>query len=47
MHAVLRIVMNTDFVEAYHHGIILKCGDGVTRRVFPHILTYSADYLEK
>ena len=47
MHAVLRIVMDASFVDAYHHGIVLKCGDGVTRRVFPRILTYSADYPEK
>ncbi|KZT30276.1 hypothetical protein NEOLEDRAFT_1153539 [Neolentinus lepideus HHB14362 ss-1] len=29
------------------HGIILKGEDGVTRRVYPRIFTYSADYPEK
>lgn len=47
MHAVWRLMLDDDFVEAHEHGIILKCADGVVRRVYPHIFTYSADYPEK
>ncbi|KIK39154.1 hypothetical protein CY34DRAFT_14574 [Suillus luteus UH-Slu-Lm8-n1] len=41
------IMLDEDFLDAYRHGIILKCADGVLRRVFPRIFTYSADYPEK
>ena len=47
MHSVLRKVLDDDFVRAYHHGMVLRCADGVTRRVFPRLFTYSADYPEK
>lgn len=40
-------LLDTDFMEAYEHGIVLECGDGVLRRLFPRLLTYSADYPEK
>ncbi|KAI0309335.1 hypothetical protein OF83DRAFT_1072198, partial [Amylostereum chailletii] len=36
-----------DFVEAYTHGIVVDCPDGVTRRFYPRIFTYSADYPER
>ncbi|KIK35393.1 hypothetical protein CY34DRAFT_17054 [Suillus luteus UH-Slu-Lm8-n1] len=45
--ACWEILLDEDFVSAYRHGIILKCADGITRRVFPRIFTYSADYPEK
>ena len=47
MHGVLRHVFDNDFVEAFHHGIVITCPDGVTRRVYPRLFTYSADYPEK
>ena len=34
-------------MKAYEHGIVMKCSDGVTCRIFPRIFTYSADYPEK
>jgi hypothetical protein len=40
-------MLDEDFLDAYRHGIIFKCADGVLRRVFPRIFTYSADYPEK
>ncbi|KZT63856.1 hypothetical protein DAEQUDRAFT_679618, partial [Daedalea quercina L-15889] len=40
-------LLDDDFLEAYHNGIVLKCANGVTRCVFPCIFTYSADYPEK
>lgn len=46
-HACWEILLDEEFLSAYHHGIILKCADGVMRRVFPRIFTYSADYPEK
>ncbi|KAG2737572.1 hypothetical protein P692DRAFT_201672840, partial [Suillus brevipes Sb2] len=46
-HACWSILLDEEFVHVYRHGIVLKCPDGVLRRVFPRILTYSADYPEK
>ncbi|KAG2751869.1 hypothetical protein P692DRAFT_201683986, partial [Suillus brevipes Sb2] len=46
-HACWEILLDEDFLYAYRHGIILRCRDGVLRRVFPRIFTYSADYPEK
>lgn len=41
------LLLDKDFMRAYEHGMIVLCGDGVTRRIFPRIFTYSADYPEK
>jgi hypothetical protein len=46
-HALWRILLDDEFVDAYRNGIVIKCHDGVYRRVFPRIFTYSADYPEK
>jgi Plavaka transposase len=47
IQAILSLLINDRFVDAYQHGLVLECGDGHTRRLFPRILLYSADYLEK
>lgn len=47
MHAVWNHLLDADFLEAYAHGIVVQCPDGVRRRFYPRILTYSADYPEK
>ena len=47
MHAVWRILLDDDFIHAYKYGIVIKCHDGIERRVYPRIFTYSADYPEK
>lgn len=39
--------MDDEFIEAYKHGIIITCCDGIKRRFYPRIFTYSADYPEK
>ncbi|KAG2051492.1 hypothetical protein BDR06DRAFT_889839, partial [Suillus hirtellus] len=41
------ILLDDEFIHAYHHGIVMRCADGILRRVFPRIFTYSADYPEK
>ncbi|KAJ7053101.1 hypothetical protein C8F01DRAFT_1330682 [Mycena amicta] len=46
-HAVWRLILTPALAEAYCHGIVIMCGDGVLRRVFPRFLLYSADYPEK
>lgn len=47
MHALWDILLDAEFIEAWQHGIILRCADGVLRRFYPRIFTYSADYPEK
>ncbi|KIO02236.1 hypothetical protein M404DRAFT_52156, partial [Pisolithus tinctorius Marx 270] len=47
MQAIWNFLLDDDFLDVYEHGMIIKFPDGVLRWVFPHILTYSADYPEK
>jgi hypothetical protein len=46
-HAQLEIILDDEFVEAYHHGVVITCFDGEKRRFYLRIFTYSADYKEK
>lgn len=41
------LVLDPEFMHAYQHGFVVKCSDGVTRRVFPRFVSYTADYPEK
>jgi hypothetical protein len=47
MHAIWRILLDDSFVEVYKDGIVVKCFDGVIRRIYPCIFTYFADYPKK
>jgi hypothetical protein len=47
MHAIWELLLDEEFMHAYEHGIVIRCGDGVTRRIFPRFFSYSADYPEK
>ena len=47
MHEVWKVLLDDEFLEAYMYGIVIKCVDGIERRVYPRIFTYSADYPEK
>ncbi len=47
MHQVWQLMLDEEFLEAYEHGIVIHCIDGVWRRIYPRIFTYSADYPEK
>lgn len=40
-------MLDDEFLEAYKHGLVVTCYDGVRRRVYPRIFIYSADYPEK
>ena len=47
-HEAWRILLeDEEFLKAYINGIVITCSDGITRRIFPRIFTYSADYPEK
>ncbi|KAG2112883.1 hypothetical protein DEU56DRAFT_749192, partial [Suillus clintonianus] len=47
MHAIWGLILDGKFMEAYEHGIVIWCSDGITQRVFPRFFSYSADYPEK
>lgn len=47
IHQIWLLLLDCAFMFAYEHGIIIKCIDGITRRIFPRFFTYSADYPEK
>ncbi|KAF7292226.1 hypothetical protein MIND_01250000 [Mycena indigotica] len=46
-HAVWKFLLDDEFLHAYRYGIVIRCADGVERRVYPRIFMYSADYPEK
>ncbi|KIY52823.1 hypothetical protein FISHEDRAFT_34712 [Fistulina hepatica ATCC 64428] len=46
-HAVWNHLLDDDFIHAYKYGMVIDCRDGVRRRVYPRVFTYSADYPEK
>lgn len=47
MQEIWLLMLDKAFVDAYKHGVLITCGDGVTRRIYPRIFTYAADYPEK
>jgi hypothetical protein len=47
MQQIWLLLLDDDFMKAYVHGILINCGDGVKRRIFPQFFTYTADYPEK
>lgn len=47
MQKIWLLMLDEAFVDAYAHGTLITCGDGVKRRIFPRIFTYAADYPEK
>src|SRR6266581_942341 len=47
VHAVWKFILDEDFLYAYAFGMVVRSPDGIERRVYPRILTYSADYAEK
>ncbi|KAG2010174.1 hypothetical protein CC2G_013017 [Coprinopsis cinerea AmutBmut pab1-1] len=46
-HAVWKLLLDPEFMEAYKKGILVHCADGILRRLFPRFFFYSADYPEK
>ncbi|KAJ2929076.1 hypothetical protein H1R20_g8019, partial [Candolleomyces eurysporus] len=46
-HAQWEILLDDELLEAIRHGIVIMCQDGIERRFYIQIFTYSADYPEK
>ncbi|RPD53254.1 hypothetical protein L226DRAFT_548591 [Lentinus tigrinus ALCF2SS1-7] len=45
--AVILLLLDERFLDAYRHGILVSCGDEIRRHMFPRFLIHSADYVEK
>jgi hypothetical protein len=46
-HEQWKILLDEEFLGAYKHGVVIECSDGIQRRFYLRIFTYSADYPEK
>ncbi|KAJ2920916.1 hypothetical protein H1R20_g16181, partial [Candolleomyces eurysporus] len=46
-HAQWAILLDDELLKAIEEGIVITCRDGIQRRFFIRIFTYSADYPEK
>ncbi|KAJ6580608.1 hypothetical protein B0H10DRAFT_1834643, partial [Mycena sp. CBHHK59/15] len=47
MHAIWDLLLCPEFTHADVNSIIIKCYNGIERRIFPRLCTYGADYPEK
>ena len=47
MHTQWKVLLDDDFIEAWRHGILIECCDGMYRPFYPRIFTHSGDYPEK
>jgi hypothetical protein len=47
IQAIWLLLLDEKFMDAYDHGIIIQCADGIFRRLFLRFYCYSADYPEK
>ena len=47
IQAVWKYILDDDFVHTMIYGVVVTCHDGIKRRIYPRIFTYSADYPEK
>jgi hypothetical protein len=41
------LLSSEEFMEAYTKGLVILCGDGHWRRLFPRFFAYLADYVER
>ncbi|KJA15800.1 hypothetical protein HYPSUDRAFT_148660 [Hypholoma sublateritium FD-334 SS-4] len=46
-HAQWKELLDDEFLEAYEHGVVIECCDGIKRCFYIRIFAYSADYPEK
>lgn len=46
-HLQWSLLLDEELIDAIENGIVILCCDGILRRFFIRIFTYSADYPEK
>ena len=47
MQAIWSFLLDSEFLDAYENGMVIKFSDGIFCRVFLCLFTYAADYPEK
>jgi len=47
MHGIWKFLLNEDFLYTYKYGIVVQGPDQIEQRIYPWIITYSADYPKK
>ena len=47
IQTVWKYILDDDFIHAMKYGVVVMCHDGIRRRIYPRVFTYSADYPEK
>ena len=47
MHESWKVLLSDSVVKAWEDGLVATCSDGIERRFYLRIATYSADYPEK
>ena len=47
MQSIWLEILDEKFMEAWLHGIVVLCSDGILRRLFFRFFIYAADYPEK
>lgn len=47
MQGTWLLILDDKFVDAYENGMLVECGDGITRREFIRFFTYITDYPER
>jgi len=47
MQKIWYLMLDDSFVDAYTHGMLITCSNGVKCQIFLQIFTYAADYPKK
>ena len=47
MQVIWSFLLDSEFLDAYENGMVIKFPDGIFCRVFLRLFTYAADYPEK
>ncbi|KAG6809456.1 hypothetical protein H0H92_016160 [Tricholoma furcatifolium] len=47
IQAIWKHLLTDDFKKIYREGLVVQCGDGIKRRLYPRFFVYSADYKER
>jgi hypothetical protein len=47
LHGQWATLLDDEFMDAYLHGLVVLCCDGIKHSFFSRIMIYSADYPEK
>ena len=46
-HEQWAIILDDELLAAIREGVVIECSDGIKRRFFIRIFTYSSDYPER